>query len=278
MRRTEAERLAHGDALAIERISDAAHGRLGALLVNVPVREVLQRRGIHDDERRVDDGTRIHQRARERIAARLDNARKGAADDGERTLAQPQRQYAGRQALGANRDRDLERTVLARKPRQGAGLGERDVSAVADRARGLREHHGAKSARRQKNDLPVGKMRSDYARDIHLCRRRHGADDEFGAAHHLGNVCGDERGPCLVAAAKIFDDDRPARCLVRGDGIAIAPPQPDLVARQDKIPGRGERSVSAAEDCDAHDGSVRVFAPTASVCACAGRACAAATH
>ncbi len=277
MRRTEPERLAHGDALAVERVGDAAHRRLGALLVNVPAREVLERRGIHDDERRVDDRPRIHQRARQRIAAGLDDARECAADDGERVLAQPQRQHAGRQPLGTHRDRDLERTMLAREPWQRAGLGERDVGAVAGRARGLRENHRAESARRQKHHLPVGKMRSHRTRDIGLRRRRHGADDEFGAAHGLGNVRRDERGPRLVPAAKILDDDRPARRPMRRDRIAIAPPQAHLVARQRKIPGRGERPVSAAEDSNAHDGSVREFA-TASVCACAGRACAAATH
>ena len=131
MRRAVAERLAHRDPLGVERVGDAAHGRLRALLVDVPAFEMFERRGVHGDERRMDDRPGIHQRAGERIAAILDHAGKRAADDAERVVLQPQRQHAGRQAFGADRDRHFEWPVLAGEPRQGAGLGERHIGAVA---------------------------------------------------------------------------------------------------------------------------------------------------
>ena len=87
MRRAVAERLAHRDALGVERVGDAAHGRLRALVVDVPALEMLERRGIHDDQRRMDDRPGVHQRAGQRIAAVLDHAGKRAADDVERVLA-----------------------------------------------------------------------------------------------------------------------------------------------------------------------------------------------
>ena len=78
VRRAVAQRLAHRDALAVERIGDAPDRRLRALLVDVPALEMLERPGIHDDQRRMDDRAGIHQRGRERVAAVLDHAGKRA--------------------------------------------------------------------------------------------------------------------------------------------------------------------------------------------------------
>ena len=69
VRRTLAEGLAHCDAFAIQLVRHSAHCRLRTFVVNVPPLEVLQRRGVHHHQRRVDDGAGIHQRAGERIAA-----------------------------------------------------------------------------------------------------------------------------------------------------------------------------------------------------------------
>ena len=147
MRRTVAERFAQRDAFAVERVGDAADGRLGALLVDVPALEMLQRPGIHDDQRRMDDRPGIHQRGRERVAAILDHAGKRRPQHRERMVLSGQREDAGRQPLGAHGDRRLERPVLAREPRQRPGLGERDLGAVAGIVRGLGEQQRAERAR-----------------------------------------------------------------------------------------------------------------------------------
>ena len=86
MRRAIAERLAHRDALGVERIGDAADRGLRAFLVDVPALEMLDRAGIHHDQRRMDDRPGIHQRARQRVAAGLDHAGKRASDHLERVL------------------------------------------------------------------------------------------------------------------------------------------------------------------------------------------------
>src|SRR5258708_39553107 len=77
MRRPVAERLADANALRIERIGHPADRWLRALLMDIPALEVLDRPGIHGDQRWVDDRPSIHERARQRIAARLDGSGKG---------------------------------------------------------------------------------------------------------------------------------------------------------------------------------------------------------
>ena len=90
---------------------------------------MLDRSGIHHDQRRMDDRPGIHQRARQCVAARLDHAGKGAADHIERMRRGIERKHADRQPLGADGDGDLERSVLARQPGQRAGLGKADAGA-----------------------------------------------------------------------------------------------------------------------------------------------------
>ena len=161
--------------------------------MDVPRLEVLQRRGIHGDQRRMDDRPRIHQRARQRIAARLDHAGKRAADHLQRVRLQRQREHARRQPLGADGDRRLEGPVLAREPGQRAGFRERDLGAVAGIPGRLGKQHRTERAGRQEHHLPVGQMRRERARNIRLCRRRSRTQNELGAAHGLGDVGGDQR-------------------------------------------------------------------------------------
>src|ERR1700740_1078944 len=122
MRRAVSKGLAHGDALRVERVGDAPDRSLRAFLVNVPALEMLDRAGIHDDQRRMDDRPRIHQRARQRVAARLDHAEKCASDHIEGMIPSMQWKHADRQPLGADGDGDFERSMLARQPWQRAGL------------------------------------------------------------------------------------------------------------------------------------------------------------
>ena len=81
MRRAPTHGLAHGDALQIQLVGDGAHTGLGAFVVDVPALKVLQGRGIHDDQGRVNDGAGIHQCPRQGVATRV-HAGVGPADDG----------------------------------------------------------------------------------------------------------------------------------------------------------------------------------------------------
>ena len=63
VRRTIAEGIAHGDALGIERVGDPADRGLCSFLVNIPTLEMLDRPGIHHDQRGMNDRARVHQRA-----------------------------------------------------------------------------------------------------------------------------------------------------------------------------------------------------------------------
>src|SRR5262245_63761939 len=51
MRGAVTQRLAHGDALGIERVGDAADRGLRALLVDIPALEVLERAAVHGNAR-----------------------------------------------------------------------------------------------------------------------------------------------------------------------------------------------------------------------------------
>ena len=86
---------------------------------------------------------------------------------------------------------DFEWPVLAGQPGQGAGLGKRDLGAVADIVRGLGEQDRAECARRQEHDLAVGEMGRQRLGDIGLRDRRGRAQDQLGATHRLGDIVGD---------------------------------------------------------------------------------------
>ena len=166
MRGAVAERCAHGDALGIERVGDAARRGLGALLVDVPAVEMLQRAGVHSDERWMDDGPGIHQRAGERVAAILDHAGESLRDDGQRVVLARERKHAGGQALGPHGDRDLERPMLARQPRQRPGFRKGHVGRIAGITCSLGEQHRAERCRRQEHHLSV---QQDAARAPSRC-------------------------------------------------------------------------------------------------------------
>jgi hypothetical protein len=94
VRRTVPELLSDRDPLVVERVGRPADCRLRAFVVDVPRREVLQRPGVHHDQRRVDDRSGIHQRAGERIAAVLDRIER-APKHAERVRCAPSRQDPG---------------------------------------------------------------------------------------------------------------------------------------------------------------------------------------
>src|SRR6202140_4002671 len=146
-----AKGFAYRDALGIERVRDPADRSLRAFLVNVPTLEMLDRAGIHHDQRRMDDGSRIYHRRRQRVAARLDHSGKRPSYHIERMISSFQREYADRQPFGADGDGDFERSMLASQPWQRAGFCKADRRAVAGIANGSREDHRAESCRRQEH-------------------------------------------------------------------------------------------------------------------------------
>ena len=251
MRPAITEGFSHRDAFGVERVSDAADRGLRAFLVDVPPFEMLDRAGVHHDQRRMDDRPGIHQRARQRVAAGLDHAWKGAADYVERMRGGGQRKHADRQPLGANGDGDLERPVLSRQPRQRAGFGKADARVIACLVRRPGEDHRTKSRRRQEHHLAVGELRRDQPGDIGLREGRGGADDQFCIADGICDVRRDHRQLHLVTAVDVLHDNARARRPLFATYV-VAPPQPDVMALQGKISRGRERAVAAAEYCDTH--------------------------
>ncbi len=80
MRCAIAKRFAHRDPFCVERVGHPADRGLRSFLVDVPSFEMLDRARVHHDQRRVNNGPSIHQRAGERIAAGLDRIRESASD------------------------------------------------------------------------------------------------------------------------------------------------------------------------------------------------------
>jgi len=97
------------------------------------------------------------------------------------------RKHANRQPFGTDADSDLERPVLARQPRQGAGLCETRVGAIASVVHSLGENYGAEGGRRQEHRLAVSEMRRDQSRDNGLSEGRGRAQDQLGTADGFGD-------------------------------------------------------------------------------------------
>ncbi|MCY1203359.1 hypothetical protein D9M72_148620 [compost metagenome] len=251
VRRALPEGLAHGHALAVEPVGHVAHGALRAFVVDVPALEVLQRRGVHHHQRRVDDGAGVHQRARERVAAAV-HGRVGAADhlDGLRLLAR--RVDAGGQADRADGDVDFALAVLARKVRQGAGLGPGHVGAVAGGLHRLRHHVAAEGARRQEHDLAVDQVRRHGQRDVVLGDGGRGNDDEFGALQRGADVGGGERDGHLARTGGVFQRDRAGL----HDGFergGVAAPQAHFMAGFRQVRGGRIGAVATPKNRNFHD-------------------------
>ena len=171
-------------------------------------------------------------------------------------VLEPQRQHAGRQALGADRDRHLMRSMLAREPRERTGLGERHVSAIAGIARRFGEDVRAEGAGRQEHDLSIFQMRRECTRDVPLSGRRSWAENQVCTADRCRNVIRQQGGLCFMPPTKILHDDRAAGCLVGLDGRAVAAPEAHVMPGKRKIARRRERAVPAAKHRDAHQRSI----------------------
>ena len=142
---------------------------------------MLERSGVHQDERRMDHRPRVHQRRRERVLDGLDR------EDFLQHRQARARALAGYTPVGNRVARAVIAavvgTVLAREPRQRARLGERDLGLYA-----LRHDPGAEGAGREEHHLAIREMRRDALRVIDLRERRVGQEDELGAADRLADV------------------------------------------------------------------------------------------
>ena len=246
MRRRQIEHFAQLYALGVEAIRHRAHGRLRALVMDVPALEVLEWRGIHEDERRMDDRPGVHQRPGKCVAAGLDRRisllqhRNGARRFPRRidTRGQPHR---------AHRDRHFRRAALSREIGQRSRLGPHDPAL-----RGSASHCiAAEGSRRHEHDLAVFEMRRDGARDVELRRCRAGHEDELGAAHRIAGAC-KERVDLHRPGSAFIGKREAARGEQRRKGGGIAPPQPHLVTLFGEIRSRGIRTVAAAEHGNLH--------------------------
>ena len=214
---------------------------------------MLQRRRVHGDQRRVNDRPGVHQRARQRIAARLDHAGKRAADHSQRMRLQRQREYARRQPLGTDGDRRLEGPMLAREPRQRAGLGERDLGAVA----GIPLRPSANSI---EPNVPGGRNTTWPSARCGASARAMSGCAVAGAGHTMSSaprtaspmsaVIRRGRASCRPRKSLTVMTPPAARCA--SIGLAVAPPQAHLVAGKREITGRRQRAIATAQNGDFH--------------------------
>ena len=142
--------------------------------------------------------------------------------------------------------------------------------AIAGIPRSLCEDHRAECCRRQKHDLAVLQMRSKQASDIRLCESGGGAQDQFGTADGLGDICRHQRQFDVVTAVVVLHQDARAGGAMCSDRLCIAAPEPDLMSRQREIARGGERAVSPTQNRNLQDAS-----PCARTCAssCLSRKC-----
>ena len=165
-----------------------------------------------------------------------------------------QREHAGRQPLGTDGDRRLERPVLAREPRQRAGLGERGIGAIAGIAQRPWRTCTEPNVPGGRNTTCPSVRCGASARAMSCCAVA-GAGQRMSSAsaHGVGDVVGD-RATSFASCRprKSLTDDRAAGRVVRFDRRPVAPPQAHLVARERQVARRRERAVAAAEDGDFH--------------------------
>ena len=83
-------------------------------------------------------------------------------------------------------------------------------------------------------------MRREPEHYVSLSGRGHWTKNQFSVAHRERDVVGYQAPLDLMGSAKILDDDGAASGPMRGDGFPVAAPQPNIVAHQRKIGGRGE--------------------------------------
>ena len=250
MRRAIAKRLADRDAFIVQRSVHPADGRLGAFVVNVPALEMLDRAGVHQDQRRMDDRAGVHQGARQRVLDGLDCIGKGLRNDGNGFIGLARGQHTGWQPRSTGRNPNFGLTLLARQPGQSTGLGNGEIGGTARIAHPLHHDVGTECARRQENHLSVGHVGSQFVGNIRLGVGRCRGNNEFGAGHRGGQIIG--RHQFDRPAALVIGHDHAAGlrhlCKVTG----VAPPPAHIVTRLGKIGRRRVGPVTAADYNNLH--------------------------
>ena len=87
MWRAIAKRLAQCNSFSVKSIRDPSNSRLGAFVVDIPSIKVLKRTGIHQNQRWMNNGPRVHQRPAQRILAGLDRVCLGNSRQGHFAVA-----------------------------------------------------------------------------------------------------------------------------------------------------------------------------------------------
>ncbi len=171
--------------------------------MNVPGREVLQRAGVHHDQRWVDDGAGVHQGTGQGIFAAL-HAGEDLANHIQGVIGIARRVHASRQAGGAGGDVDDGIAMLAGQPGQGAGFGPADIGLVAGAAHDLAHDEGAKGAWGQKYDLAVCQVRSHDAGNIGLGNGGRRNQYQIGTGDGLANIGADFGNGDFALACFVF--------------------------------------------------------------------------
>lgn len=168
------KRLAHGDTFCIKQVGRAPDRRLGAFVMDVPSVEMFQRTGVHDDERRMDDRSRIHQRSRDDVAAILDNTGEGTVDDGPCPVSVLDRQNPGGKPDCARGNHHFSKPVLAHQPRQSAGFRESHSGRSSRSFAGAGIKNSAQRPRWQEQHLPRLEIRCNNGCHffMRMCRHR----------------------------------------------------------------------------------------------------------
>ena len=230
MGRAPTHGLAHGDALQIQLVGDGAHTGLGAFVVDVPALKVLQGRGIHDDQGRVNDGAGIHQSPRQGVATSM-HAGVGAADHRQGSVGMDGGVHTRGQVHRTDGEVDFAWAVLARQIRQGAGLGPAHISLAAQGAHTPCHGEAAKSAGGQKNHLTVMQMRGHGLGNVVLGNGRGGQHNQLSPAQGHVNIGADAVDGHIAFTIAVFEANA-AFGQDRREGRAIPPPQTHFMPRQ----------------------------------------------
>ncbi|MNI43161.1 hypothetical protein D3C73_974830 [compost metagenome] len=233
VRRGVAQGFADGHAFGVQRVGHAADGRLRAFVMDVPLVEMLQGPGIHQDERRVNDGARVHQRAGQPVFNGFD-AGIGLAQQRQRVVGQTAGKHAGGQARGVAADHHRV-AVLARQIGQGAGFRVGDAGGVAGVFLRARKKVAAEGAGRQEHHLVVLQQRRQGGGQCVMGGAGQGNDQHLRVGHRVlqgvgqGNVTG-TRAQANLAGAAIVGDRQRAGIAQALEGGAVAAPPAHLVA------------------------------------------------
>jgi hypothetical protein len=106
-------------------------------------------------------------------------------------------------------------------------------------------------------------VRHQEPRDIGLCKGRRRAKDQLGSGDRCTYIVGDKFESRFMPPAKIMERDGAAGGTMGGNGGIVATPQPNPMASERQIAGRGEGPIATAQHSDFHGSALPCigFAP-----------------